>query len=181
LRLILNLVGGAAVVPLLAAALLIAPGTASLRWEHQAGVEAPLETALDFAFDDPAPCFGPVVRAEDGRDRILESRLAFAQRLGGLLLSANATLSTNLRSGVETDLGYAAGLTWSASALAAGIELFGGIGDPHAFVEPPCRHHYLAPAVSWSFAPGWVARAQAAKGASRGSNDLIRINLAYEF
>src|SRR4051794_7140644 len=102
-------------LPLLAAALLLSPGTASLRWEHQAVVEAPLETALELAFDDPAPCYGPEVRGEDGRDRILESRLAFAQRLGALLVSASATLSTNLRSGVETDFGYAAALTWTAS------------------------------------------------------------------
>lgn len=168
-------------VPLLAAALLLSPGAASLRWEHTAVAGTPLETALEFAFDDPAPCFGPEVRGEDGRDRILESRLAFAQRLGALLISANATLSTNLRSGVETDFGYAAALTWTATALSLGIEWFGGIGDPHAFVEPPCRHHYLAPALFWSFAPGWIARAEAAKGASAGSHDLIRVNLAYQF
>jgi hypothetical protein len=180
LRLILDLVGRA-MLPLLAAALLLSPGAASLRWEHRALVEAPLETALELAFEDPTPCYGPEVRGEDGRDRILESRLAVAQRLGGLLLSASAILSTNLRSGVETDFGYAVALTWTASALSAGIEWFGGIGDPHTFVEPPCRHHYLAPALSWSFAPRWVARAQAAKGASPGSGDLIRVNLAYQF
>jgi hypothetical protein len=166
---------------LLAAALLLSPGAASLRWELPAVVETPLQTALELAFDDPAPCYGPEVRGADGRDRILESRLAFAQRLGGLLISASATLSTNLRSGVETDFGYAAALTWTASAVSAGLEWFGGIGDPQAFVEPPCRHHYLAPAVSWSFAPGWVARAQVAKGASTGSHDLVRVHLAYQF
>jgi len=168
-------------VPFLAAALLLSPGAASLRWEHQAVVEAPLETVLELSFADPAPCFGPEVRGEDGRDRILESRFAFAQRLGGLLLSASATLSTNLRSGVEIDFGYAAALTWTGPMLAPGIEWFGGIGDPHAFVEPPCRHQYLAPTVSWELAPRWLARAQIAKGASPASDDLIRINLAYQF
>jgi len=166
---------------LLAALWILSPGTASLRWEHRAAIDAPLETALEFSFDDPAPCFGPVVRGEDGRDRVLETRLGFAQRLGGILLSASATLSTNLRSGVETDFGYAAALTWATPVLAPGIEAFFGIGDPRAYAEPPCRHHYLAPSLSWSFAPGWVARAQAAKGTSRGSDDLLRVQIAYGF
>jgi hypothetical protein len=167
--------------PLLAVALLVSPGTAALRWEHRAVVEAPLETAVELAFDDPAPFFGPEVRGEDGRDRVLESRFALAQRLGSLLLSANATLSTNLRSGVETDFGHVAALTWTAAAVALGFEVFGGIGDTHAFLEPPCRHHYLAPALSWSPAPGWAVRVQAAKGASRASCELLRLQIAYGF
>ena len=77
--------------------------------------------------------------------------------------------------------GYAAALTWTAAAVAPGLELFGGIGDTHAFLEPPCRHHYLAPAVSWSPAPGWALRLQAAKEVSGGSDDLVRLQIAYEF
>lgn len=166
---------------LLAAALLVSPGTAALRWEHRALLEAPLETAVTLSFDDPAPFFGPEVKGEDGRDRVLESRLSVLQRLRGLLLSASATLSTNLRSGVETDYGYSAALTWTAAAVALGIEAFGGIGDTHAFLEPPCRHHYLAPAISWSPAAGWEVRVQAAKGISPGSSELVRMQIAYGF
>ena len=166
--------------PLLAA-LLISSGTAALRWEHRAVVEAPLETSLELAFDDPAPFFGPEVHSEDGRDRVLESRLALAQRLGGWLLSASATLSTNLKAGMETDFGYSAGRSWTAAAIALGFEAFGGTGDTHAFLEPPGRHHYLAPVLAWSLAPDWAVRFQVAKRTSGGSSELVRLQIAYGF
>ena len=167
--------------PLLAAALLLSPGTAALRWEHQAVAGSPLESALELAFDDPAAFFGPEARGEDGRDRVLESRLALSQRFGRMLFSANATLATNLRFGVEHDFGYAAALTWTEATVALGVQAFGGMGDTHAFLEPPCRRHYLAPTVFWSFAPGWVLRAQAARQAASSGNELVRLQLAYEF
>jgi hypothetical protein len=166
-------------LPLLAAALLLSEGSAALRWEHAALVEAPLQAAVELSFDDPAPCYGPEVRPLDGRDRVLESRLLLAQRLGALLFSASATLAANLRYGVETDLGYAAGLSLPAGPLGLGVQLSGGIGDPHAFVEPPCGDPQLGAVVSWSFAPGWTTRALG--GAALGGPMLVRMHLAYEF
>ena len=166
----------------LAAALLLSPGSANLRWEQRQGAsaEAPLQASLGVAFDDPAPPFGPEARAEDGRDRVLESRFAAAQRLGSWLLDASATLSTNLRYGPQPDYGYALSLTWTVPALAFGIGLFGGMGDTHALLEPPCRRQFVAPAIAIPFADGWIARAQAARPVG-GGETLLRLHIGREF
>lgn len=95
-----------------------------------------------------------------------------------MLLTATATISANLRSGVESDFGYSLTATWETAPLSPGIEMFGGLGDPQVFVEPPCRNRYLGPAVSFSFAPGWVARAQSAAGTA---GHLLRLQVAYAF
>src|SRR5207253_5585410 len=87
--------------------------------------------------------------------------------------------ATNLRYGMETDLGYAAGLSLPAGVLGLGVALSGGIGDPHAFVEPPCRDPRVGAVVAWSFAPGWTTRAQA--GAVLSGPMLVRMHLASEF
>ena len=170
-------------LPLLAASLLLSSGSASLRWEHRHGAaaDAPLESAVELAFDDPAPPYGPEARALDGRDRVLESRVGLAQRFGEWLFAANATLATNLRYQPETDLGYALALSWTARALVLGIELFGGLGDTHLFPEPPCRRHFLAPTLAFTFSPGWTARAEAAGPIAGGGDGLLRIQLAREF
>ena len=65
------------------------------------------------------------------------------------------------------------------TGLGLGVEVSGGMGDPHAFVEPPCGDPHLGAAVSWSFAPGWITRAQA--GTALGGPILVRMHLAYEF
>jgi len=153
-----------------------------LRWEQPHGGDwpSPLQTVVSVAFDDPAPPYGPEVRAGDGRDRVLESRFSLSQRLDLLLLEASATLSTNLRYGPEPDYGYAVSLSWAAPRLLFGVALFGGMGDTHVFAEPPCRRQFLAPSVSFLFASGFAVRAEAA--GSIGSGDrLLRLQVAREF
>lgn len=167
---------------LLAAALLLSPGSAILRWEqrHDGAADAPLQASLAVAFDDPAPIYGPEARAEDGRDRVLESRFSAAQRLGSLLLDAGATLSTNLRYGPQPAYGYALTLTWGGPALAFGIALFGGMGDTRALIEPPCRRQFAAAEAALPLAGGFVARAQAARSLA-GDDSLFRLHLVREF
>ena len=167
---------------LLAAALLLSPGSAILRWEQRHGgdADAPLQASLGVAFDDPAPLYGPEARAEDGRDRVLESRFSASQRLGSLFLDGNATLSTNLRYGPQPDYGYALTVTWAVPAVAFAIGLFGGMGDTRALIEPPCRRQFVAPAVALSLAGGFIARAQAARSLD-GGDALFRIHLSREF
>jgi hypothetical protein len=141
---------------------------------------SPLESVVSVAFDDPAPPYGPQVRAGDGRDRVLEARFSLAQRLGLLQLDASATLSTNLRYGPEPDYGYAVTLSWAASRLALGFALFGGMGDTRVLLEPPCRRQFLAPSVSFLFASGFVVRAEAAGSIDSGDR-LLRLQVAREF
>src|SRR5918912_2725631 len=107
--------------PLLAAMLLSA-GASVLRWEvrHGAPVLPPLETAIEVSWDETGG-FGPLATPDPvqdhGRDQILETRIALVQPLGMLRLAVNATMATNLRSGVETDYGYAATVTAPVAAI----------------------------------------------------------------
>ena len=158
------------------AALLAAP---TLRWEHR-HEPAALESAVEISFDDPEPLYGPEIPAPDGRDRVLGSRAAVARRLGALLLSLTATLSTNLRYGMEADFGYSLAAAWVSGPVSFGVAMLGGLGDPQVLLEPPCRDHFFASDVSWSFAPGWIARAQLASRLSPGG-DMARLQIAYLF
>ena len=69
-----------------------------------------------------------------------------------------------------------------ASSVALGLELFGGLGDTRSFGLVPSRQeHYLAPVLVWHATPRWMVHAQIAKGLTRVSDDLFRVNVAYEF
>ena len=109
---------------------------------------------------------------EDGRERIMETRLILSRDFGPLNIAFDWINETDMRRGGFTDFGYALGLRWTLSdhhrheheaaarsrwkPTAIGLELFGGLGNNRAFVG-------------------------AAFGLSGVSDDLIRTGVAFEF
>ena len=68
------------------------------------------------------------------------------------------------------------------SSVGFGLELFGALGDTRVFGLAPSRQeHYLAPVVVWHATPRWMVHGQIAKGLTRASDTLFRVNVAYEF
>ena len=107
---------------------------------------------------------------EDGRERIMETRLILSRDFGPLNIAFDWINETDMRRGGFTDFGYALGLRWALSdhhhhagvarsrwrPAAIGLELFGGLGNNRAFVGT-------------------------AFGLSGVSHDLIRTGVALEF
>jgi len=63
-----------------------------------------------------------------------------------------------------------------------GLEAFGGLGDTKAFgVHPSLQEHYLGVIAMYHFTPRLMMHAQLAKGLTSASDDLLRLNVGYEF
>ena len=170
----------------LVAAVLLSAGTSVLRWEvrHGALPVPPLETAVELAWDETGG-FGPLASPDPvqdhGRDRMLETRIALAQTVGMFRLAANATLATNLRSGIETDYGYALTATAPVFAVLVGLEAFGGLGDTHAFVETPSHAHFVGALIAGSLTADWTLRMQTARALSPVSETVVRVQISSAF
>lgn len=148
---------------------------------------------------------------EDGRgepeglegkpERILESRLVLSRDLGPYNVSFNWINETDLRRGAFgfTDFGYALGAHrtfggthdhgeghhesrafWKPAA--AGVELYGGLGNNRAFGGRfSVQQHYLQPVVMFHLPRGVMFHVGAAIGLTPVSDNLLRTAVGFEF
>lgn len=66
--------------------------------------------------------------------------------------------------------------------MGVGLEIFGGLGDTRRFgIQPSRQEHYVGPILVYHINGHWMAHAQLANGLSHASDNLVRLNLGYEF
>ena len=142
----------------------------------------------DVASDFLAP--NAIARKEHAHE--LEFKLILSSTFKGWNFSENAIASKNL-SNNPWEFGYALGasrpLKLAASSkrcsfcpqnFAAGIEMYGGLGDRHSFGLKDTSH-YLAPVAAWNLPSGWTLRASPGFGLNGNSHGfLLRWGLSYE-
>ncbi|MDD5563576.1 MAG: hypothetical protein PHQ91_07660 [Thermoanaerobaculaceae bacterium] len=126
------------------------------------------------------------------RERELETKLIISGQFRDWNLAGNLIAAKNL-AGEPWEFGYALGLsrplglaaratacTVCPENFAAGVELYGGLGDQHAFGLPDTSH-YLAPVIAWNLPSGLSLRLSPGFGLNRESHRfLVRLGLSYE-
>ena len=122
----------------------------------------------------------------------IELKLILSSTVKGWNFSENILAAKNL-SNNPWEFGYALGasrpLALKASAtrcsfcpenFAAGLEMYGGLGDRHSFGLRDTSH-YLAPAVAWNLPSGWTLRLSPGFGLNDNSHRfLLRWGVARE-
>lgn len=123
----------------------------------------------------------------------LELKLILSSTFKGWNISQNTIAAKNL-SNEPWEFGYALGasrpLRLAASAdrcsfcaqnFAAGVEMYGGLGDRYHFGLKDTSH-YVAPVVSWNLPSGWNLKVSPGFGLNANSHGfLLRWGLSYEF
>jgi hypothetical protein len=122
----------------------------------------------------------------------LEFKLILSSTFKGWNFSENTIASKNL-SNNPWEFGYALGTSrplklaassqrcsFCAQNFAAGVEMYGGLGDRHSFGLRDTSH-YLAPVAAWNLPSGWTLRVSPGFGLNSNSHGfLLRWGLSYE-
>jgi hypothetical protein len=130
--------------------------------------------------------------ARHERKHELETKLILSSNIKGWNVSENMIATKNL-SNEPWEFGYALGasrpLAWKAAAkrckfcrqnFAAGIELYGGLGDRYSFGLKDTSH-YVAPVLAWNLPSNWSLRVSPGFGLNDNSHRfLLRWGLTYE-
>ena len=126
----------------------------------------------------------PNAEARGEHEREVELKLILSSTAKGWNVSENIIAAKNL--GNEPwEFGYALGVSRPLSLkaaskrcsfcrqnFAAGLELYGGLGDRHSFGLRDTSH-YLAPAVAWNMPSGWTLRLSPGFGLNDQSHRLL--------
>jgi len=69
-----------------------------------------------------------------------------------------------------------------AGMVGLGIELYGALGDTKAFgLSASRQEHYLGPILVYHISSQWMVHTQLAIGLTKASDNLVRLNLGFEF
>jgi hypothetical protein len=134
----------------------------------------------------------PNAIARREHEREIELKLILSSTAKGWNFSENVIAAKNL-SNEPWEFGYALGvsrpLSLKASAkrcsfcrqnFAAGMEMYGGLGDRYSFGLKDTAH-YLAPAIAWNMPSGWTLRLSPGFGLNENSHRfLLRWGVARE-
>jgi len=143
--------------------------------------------------DVQADFLEPIADARKEHIHEVELKLILSSTVKGWNFSENILAAKNL-SNEPWEFGYALGasrpLAMKASAtrcnlclqnLAAGLEMYGGLGDRHSFGLKDTSH-YLAPAIAWNLPSGWTLRLSTGFGLNDNSHRLLlRWGISREF
>jgi hypothetical protein len=135
---------------------------------------------------------GPNREASGEHERELETKLILSSQVRDWNVAFNAIGEKNL-AGEPWEFGYALGVnrplrsaaspigcTFCPEDLAAGVELYGGLGDQHSFGLKDTSH-YFAPVLAWSPPGPWTVRVSPGVGLNRHSHRvLLRVGVSYE-
>jgi hypothetical protein len=129
------------------------------------------------------------------RDRLreVETKLILSSKVDDWDISENLIAEKNL-AGSPWEFGYAIGVsrplglearpdrcTLCPENLAAGVEMYGGLGDLRSFGLPGTSH-YIAPMLSWILPGGPTFRLSPTFGLNGASHRfLLRLGVSYEF
>ena len=143
----------------------------------------------DIAADNGEP--NALLRQETKNE--LEFKLILSSTFKGWNISQNTIAVKNL-SNEPWEFGYALGASrplrlaaaaqrcnFCAQNFAAGVEMYGGLGDRYHFGLKDTSH-YLAPVVSWNLPSGWNLKVSPGFGLNDNSHGfLLRWGVSYEF
>jgi hypothetical protein len=124
----------------------------------------------------------------------LEFKLILSSDFKGWNLSVNPLFTKNLLPDNPWEFGYAVGVShplalraspkecsFCRENLIAGVEMYGGLGDPQSFGLHETSH-YIAPVVAWNLPSGWTVRVSAGVGLNDNSHSfLLRWGVSREF
>lgn len=126
----------------------------------------------------------PNAEARAEHEREVELKLILSSTTKGWNFSENIIAAKNLAN-EPWEFGYALGVSRPLSLkaaskrcsfcrqnFAAGLELYGGLGDRHSFGLRDTSH-YLAPAVAWNMPSGWTLRLSPGFGLNDQSHRLL--------
>jgi len=134
----------------------------------------------------------PNFQSRREREREFELKLILSSNWKGWNFSENLIAVKNVNNN-PWEFGYALGasrpLALKASAhrctlcrekFAAGVEMYGGLGDRHNFGLRDTSH-YLAPVLAWNLPAGWTVRVSPGFGLNDNSHSfLLRWGVAHE-
>ncbi len=123
----------------------------------------------------------------------LETKLILSSQVKGWNVAENFIVEKNLSANEGVEFGYALGVSRPLASLAtakncrlcrenlaAGLELYGGLGDSRNFGLTQTAH-YLAPAISWQVSDSSTLRFSAGFGLTSNSAPvLMRFGYSYE-
>ena len=133
-----------------------------LEYEHLNGADKTLKEIV--GFDNKEDLAEPNSETRHQHEREIEPKLILSSDFGEWNLSENFIGAKDLNGG-PWEFGYAVGVSRSltrSQRLAAGVELYGGLGTWHKFTVRGTSQ-YIAPIVLWTlasettlrFSPGW--------------------------
>lgn len=139
----------------------------------------------------PATETNAALRREHAHE--LEAKLILSSQVKGWNVSENFMVEKNLSADEGVEFGYALGVSRPLASLAsakncrlcrenfaAGLELYGGLGDSRNFGLKQTAH-YLAPGISWQVSDSSALRFSAGFGLTGNSAPvLIRFGYSYE-
>lgn len=139
---------------------------------------------------------------EPDRERIVESRVILSQDVGRWNMAFNWINESNTDDGV-TAFGYTMGVSYALTAesesgehhhhdsgdhrswiqpASVALELLGGVGDSKSFkIDPENQEHYLQPSIMVHVGEKAMLSVGFAIGLTRSSDDLVRLNVGFEF
>ena len=137
--------------------------------------------------------FEPIADLRQAHMHELETKLILSSAIAGWNVSENLTFEKNLTKDEGLEFGYSVGVSrWLGGLasgtscrfcrenLAAGVEMFGGLGTSHEYTLHETRH-YLAPVVAWRVTDRSTLKASTGFGLTDASDRyLLRIGWAYE-
>ncbi len=162
-----------------------------IEFEDLNGADKTLKEVV--GFDSEQDLSAPNSEARRERKREIETKLILSSNYRGWNVAENFIAEKNLAGG-PWEFGYALGvsrpLALAASAqncsfcrenFQAGMEMYGGLGDAHAFTLSGTSH-YLGPVLAWGLPNGTTLRFSPAFGLTPASARLlVRFGVSYEF
>jgi hypothetical protein len=124
--------------------------------------------------------FAPISELRHEHAQELEAKLIVSSTFGRWNVAENFTVEKNLSEEEGVEFGYSAGVSRAHRRLAAGVEIYGGLGSTLGFQSREQRH-YLAPVFSWHVAPGTLKLSVAAGLTSASDRVLFRVGYSLEF
>ena len=136
----------------------------------------------------------PNAIARQEHDHELEFKLLLSGTHRGWNIALNPLATKNLTGGNPWEFGYALGASRPLALMAspklcnfclenfaAGVELYGGLGDRYSFGLHDTSH-YVAPAIVWNLPSSWTFRLSPGFGLNDNSHRmLLRWGISHEF
>jgi hypothetical protein len=136
----------------------------------------------------------PNAEARQEHKHELEFKLLLSSTFKGWNVAENTIATKNLTGGESWEFGYAIGAShplalkalpqrcnFCRENFAAGVEMYGGLGDRYSFGLHETSH-YLAPVAVWNMPSGWALRLSPGFGLNDNSHRfLLRWGVSREF
>jgi hypothetical protein len=160
-------------------------------YENKSGADKILKEVE--GHDVESDFLAPNALARKEHDHEVEFKLILSSTVKGWNFTENTIAAKNL-SNNPWEFGYVLGASrplalkasgkrcnWCRENFAAGVEMYGGLGDRHSFGWKDTSQ-YVAPVLAWNLPSGWTVRVSQGFGLNDNSHRLLtRWGLSHEF